>query len=271
MANNVEDHKEYGVIATLRKRFGFIKCCSRNLDLFFHFDDLQDGILRADLEVGLQVLYTPTRVSQSDGSSRLVAKKVGRAERGMVIFHDISEHQMLGLIVELPQAKSHVEIYPGMSTTGHETPGLIRYFPAPSKMSQVSHISYSSKDIQNPGRSDDMAADAFLIALGSLVMFRISIDRRALASTRREVLAAQSPSQDQISSEGSVEQGVVIPGDTVSGRLKHAVQHAVDVSLVPPSALNTLSPHLRDTAKMLSMLFVAFPKGRDCGELANQS
>jgi cold shock CspA family protein len=98
-----EEPIEYGVIATLRKRFGFIKCCNRNLDLFFHFNDVKDGLCSADLKEGTEVSFTPTHVVQTDGSTRLVAKKVGNATGGMIVFNTVSQQQMLGLIVELPQ------------------------------------------------------------------------------------------------------------------------------------------------------------------------
>ena len=61
---------EYGTVATLRNRFGFIRCCSRQLDLFFHFGDLHHGLEAAQLSVGLKVQFCPTHVLQSDGVTR---------------------------------------------------------------------------------------------------------------------------------------------------------------------------------------------------------
>lgn len=55
MVMDVDARVEYGVVATLRNRFGFIKCCQRKLDLFFHFHDLEGGIEGSDLSPGLEV------------------------------------------------------------------------------------------------------------------------------------------------------------------------------------------------------------------------
>lgn len=65
---------EYGTIATLRKRFGFIRCCGRMLDLFFHFKDLGEGLEASgsDLVVGLEVQFVPTYALQEDGVTRCV-------------------------------------------------------------------------------------------------------------------------------------------------------------------------------------------------------
>lgn len=61
---------EFGTIATLRKRFGFIRSCSRMLDLFFHFNDLHCGLQGPDLVVGLEVQFTPAYVLQEDGITK---------------------------------------------------------------------------------------------------------------------------------------------------------------------------------------------------------
>lgn len=37
---------EYGAVNMLKAHFGFIKCCSRTLDAFFHFSSLKEASAR---------------------------------------------------------------------------------------------------------------------------------------------------------------------------------------------------------------------------------
>ena len=69
---------EFGTIATLRKRFGFIRCCGRMLDLFFHFNDLDGGLGADALVVGLEVQFTPTHALQEDGVTRCGRRRRSR-------------------------------------------------------------------------------------------------------------------------------------------------------------------------------------------------
>ena len=45
-------------IAMLKPKFGFIKCCERRVDLFFHFDALADGVVGSELKVGDDVEFS---------------------------------------------------------------------------------------------------------------------------------------------------------------------------------------------------------------------
>lgn len=89
------------VYLTLRLtlRTGFIRSTSRALDLFFHHSDLHPDLPPEQLNVGLEVQFTPCR---DPGSNRLVAKAVQRAASGTVVFHVLSEQQYLGQVLDLP-------------------------------------------------------------------------------------------------------------------------------------------------------------------------
>lgn len=45
-------------VAVLKPKFGFIKCCERRGDLFFHFDALAEGLSASDLAVGIDVEFS---------------------------------------------------------------------------------------------------------------------------------------------------------------------------------------------------------------------
>lgn len=45
-------------IALLKPKFGFIKCCERRTDLFFHFAALVEGLAGGELQVGDDVEFS---------------------------------------------------------------------------------------------------------------------------------------------------------------------------------------------------------------------
>lgn len=88
---------EFGTIISVRKQFGFIKPCSRQLDIFFHFSSIVPGLELEEVKPGLEVQFL---VTQEAGKA--CAKQVDRAPQGVAVYETITQQQVLGHIISEP-------------------------------------------------------------------------------------------------------------------------------------------------------------------------
>ncbi len=89
--------RQLGRVTLLKKEFGFIRQVLRAGDLFFHFTQL-DGIAATEVQVGDDVEYSIRR----DRDGKLSAQAVKRAAPGSVIFDEITENLIEGVVLEKP-------------------------------------------------------------------------------------------------------------------------------------------------------------------------
>lgn len=142
---------ELGQIASLRKNFGFIRCCTRNRELFFH----KSQIIGWDWEhvkVGDDVAF---QVVHDSETKKLVASQVSPAPQGSAQYHSISEAQYTGIVTSAVEGSS-----------GH---GFVLY----AREGKPRHLTFSAEVLQphNPAPSP-----------GSFVTFHVLTDLRAAAS-----------------------------------------------------------------------------------------
>lgn len=84
--------EEFGVISVVKSGYGFIKCCSRSKDLFFHFSELAEDAetARPGQDVSFQVTMEPRR-------GQLVATGVRYAPKGSAVFATVDERPVRGI------------------------------------------------------------------------------------------------------------------------------------------------------------------------------
>ncbi|KAL3155007.1 hypothetical protein ABBQ38_011531 [Trebouxia sp. C0009 RCD-2024] len=87
--------RELGQIITMKTQFGFIKCCERPGELFFHNSALQDG--PEGFAVGQDVEFSVTREPKGE---RPNAVEIVRAPQGSAVFDAVSEEQVTGRVVD---------------------------------------------------------------------------------------------------------------------------------------------------------------------------
>lgn len=85
---------ERGRIALLKKNFGFIKSSTRQLDVFFHLNSLQEAD-RNSVKVGQDVQYV---VSTDPGSGRPQASQVTFLPPGAVVLEKVSQETFVGKV-----------------------------------------------------------------------------------------------------------------------------------------------------------------------------
>ncbi len=108
--------RQLGRVTLLKKEFGFIRQVLRAGDLFFHFTQL-DGIDATEIQVGDDVEYSIRR----DRDGKLSAQAVKRAAPGSVIFDEIAEVVIQGVVLETPVVtKQYVQ-----------SSGVLEYDPVP--------------------------------------------------------------------------------------------------------------------------------------------
>ena len=84
---------EIGQISVLKTNFGFIKCCSRIADMFFHVNALQEGSL--PLEPGVDVQFIPVL---DTNTNKLIASELKVLPPGSAVFESVSEREYNGLV-----------------------------------------------------------------------------------------------------------------------------------------------------------------------------
>ena len=224
------------------------------------------------------------------GLRRLVAKQVGRAPAGKVVFQRVSEEQQLGQVVELPPPPAVIAAATGPSAQVAPKPlhtGLIRYLPAAG---QVLHIPFSSTDVQHIHGSADLQQPAGGPPLrqGCFVLFNVCTDTRAAsasAATATSITTAATSSEPDLEATAGV-QTPALPQPQQSqlhlqrpspigqeARRHAAISRAVHVMVlgdeaVAVQAVRYLGPRQQRDLEVLSLLGNAFPAGRDGGELA---
>uniref|UniRef100_A0A7S0WRR2 CSD domain-containing protein n=1 Tax=Chlamydomonas leiostraca TaxID=1034604 RepID=A0A7S0WRR2_9CHLO len=156
---------EYGTVHSVRKHFGFIKPCSRRLDLYFHFSSLDASLSPEDVQPGLEVQF----VVVTEGG-KACAKQVAQAPAGAVHYEAVTQQQVLGHVLTAPTF-THGPGQPAGSA------GVIRFFAQGDK---PAHVTFRSQDLSDSSRA--AAGDAQLKA-GAFVMFDVSTDNRASAAS----------------------------------------------------------------------------------------
>lgn len=88
----VVTEEEFGVISIIKASYGFIKCCSRTKDLFFHFSELTEKPDEA--RVGREVQF---RVTTEPRTNKTVASGVRFAPAGSAVFETVDERRVRGV------------------------------------------------------------------------------------------------------------------------------------------------------------------------------
>ena len=84
-----DDGYEFGVVASMRANFGFIKCCERVQDVFFHFTEVAGG--EAAVSVGQDVRFRlKSGGDRRVGSDKPVAVSVSAVPKGTAVFETVS-------------------------------------------------------------------------------------------------------------------------------------------------------------------------------------
>ena len=125
---------EYGVVAVLKKNFGFIKCCSRPQDMFFHIKDLDSSIQAEELRPGLEVQFSCSQEAVAGGRQRACARQLTRAPPGTALFESFSQQQHVGLVLEA-----------ALATALKQTPGVIRFISG--EREEVRHVLFMAADV----------------------------------------------------------------------------------------------------------------------------
>lgn len=120
---------QFGVtLPSSKKAYGFIRSCSSQLDIFFHFsnttginiDDLQQG--------GVPVSYVRMPDTRQAASKRDVAVDVQPAPADKVMFHRFSELAMMGQVIQFDSSQQHQALQGSSSGAG-----LLRFLDAEGK------------------------------------------------------------------------------------------------------------------------------------------
>ena len=102
--DSADDGFEYGVVVIMKASFGFIKCCDRTQDLFFHFTEVKGG--EDAVSVGQEVRFV-CKEGESGGGGRggrgggrnerqMCAVMVEPAPKGSAVFETVSEGERRG-------------------------------------------------------------------------------------------------------------------------------------------------------------------------------
>ena len=89
--------RSLGRLSSLKKSFGFIRSVTEVADIFFHFDNLQEGVDRSMLSAGLDVEFTLTR---DPVNNRTHAVQVSLAPKGAAVFEEVGSDAVRGVVVE---------------------------------------------------------------------------------------------------------------------------------------------------------------------------
>lgn len=140
-ADGQSARRELGQVITMRTQFGFIKCCERPGEMFFHFSALDGG--PEAFSVGDDVEFSITREPKGE---RLNAVEIIKATQGSAVFETVSEEQFSGRVVD--------RIIPPRGYNAVTTSGLLAYEAKGDKQ----QLPFDFGDLQdnslNPGSGD---------------------------------------------------------------------------------------------------------------------
>ena len=85
-----------GRLSTLKKTFGFIQSVSEIAEIFFHFDNLAEGVDRSILAPGMDVQF----LLSTDPSTRTVALQVAPVPKGTAVFESEHDEVLHGVVTE---------------------------------------------------------------------------------------------------------------------------------------------------------------------------
>lgn len=89
--------RSLGRLTNLKKNFGFIRSVTEMAEIFFHFDNLQEGTDRSMLSPGLDVEFT---LKVDPFNNRTHAVQVSLAPKGSVVFEAVGDEAIRGVVVE---------------------------------------------------------------------------------------------------------------------------------------------------------------------------
>lgn len=89
--------RELGTVTVRKPQFGFIKCCERAGDLFFHISAVSGLASPEDLKVGDDVEFT---IGKDPHSKKSIALRVVRVPKGTAVFEVVSEKTYSGVVLE---------------------------------------------------------------------------------------------------------------------------------------------------------------------------
>ena len=92
---------ELGVVSVMKANYGFIKCCARRDDVFFHFTEVRGG--EAAVSVGQDVAFKVEHrqaPGQRRGEDKPVAVAIRAAPKGSAVFETVEETFRSGVCVE---------------------------------------------------------------------------------------------------------------------------------------------------------------------------
>ncbi|KAK9807599.1 hypothetical protein WJX72_003794 [[Myrmecia] bisecta] len=154
--------RELGKVSLLKNNFGFIMCCERQGDMFFHFSAVQ-GLAPGALQEGLDVDFV---VAKEPGSGRPIAVQVRKASERAAVFETVSEEVFEGCVVQA------LVLHKGFPGAGCGC-GLIGYTQMDGTPSK---LIFTSKDLQD-GRLNP--------AVGDAISFRITTDLKSARAAEK--------------------------------------------------------------------------------------
>ena len=161
-------------MAVLKDTYGFIKCCSRPTDLFFHLSAVEGPTADAQaapaapfvLRPGMDVEFS---VSRDARAGKPIAVRVTLAAPGSAVFEDIAEGVLRGTVTsKVPVVKGR---YPPAGEGGVGPPQGSLSYPDPATSAPVS-LPFTRADL----------APGCHVRPGDLVQFRVAVDRRTGAA-----------------------------------------------------------------------------------------
>ena len=163
---------ELGVVSVMKANYGFIKCCARSDDLFFHLTEVRGG--EAAIAVGRDVAFKVERrqaPGQRRGEDKPVAVAIRAAPRGSAVFETVEETLRKGVCVErLVFGRAG-----GYGARGGEqggAPGALEYAPRDEEDASVSE---EGEDAKEPALSGEPPARALV---------RLTFSRAGLADAK---------------------------------------------------------------------------------------
>ena len=171
---------ELGVVSVMKANYGFIKCCARSDDLFFHFTEVRGG--EAAIAVGRDVAFKVERrqaPGQRRGEDKPVAVAIRAAPKGSAVFETVEETLRKGVCVErLVFGRAG-----GYGARGGEqggAPGALEFAPRDEEDASVfevprSTVSEEGEDAKEPADSGEPPARALV---------RLTFSRAGLADAK---------------------------------------------------------------------------------------
>ncbi len=89
--------RSLGRLTAIKKSFGFIRSVTEVADIFFHFDNLHEGVDRSMLSPGMDVEFT---LKVDPVNNRTHAVQVSLAPKGTVVFEAVGDEVFCGVVVE---------------------------------------------------------------------------------------------------------------------------------------------------------------------------